>query len=53
MKSKVMVQCSYCGAETEIIEGQSERPLCDKCKFLFHEEVVKIEPHVQVIKNER
>lgn len=37
MKDKIIVQCSYCGAKTEIEEKAQGRPLCDKCKKLFDE----------------
>ena len=41
MKDKITVQCSYCGAETEIEENAQGRPLCEECKKLFDESEVQ------------
>lgn len=57
MKDKITVQCSYCGAKTEIEENAQGRPLCDKCREIFEEdnenketeEVLKFSPHVQIL----
>ena len=38
---KEIVQCSYCGAETEVEENVQGRPLCEECKKLFDESEVQ------------
>lgn len=37
MINLIKVQCSYCGAETEVEENAQGRPLCEECKKLFEE----------------